>query len=488
MAVRLIVYISVILVTFTLVVTTPLDVIARQKGKSAKVTSPKAGAKAPKGKSKKRYSAPPKLVKSKSIADMVIQEDSLVNDGMIYRLMQVRMADSSITYVHALTCVMRNPPFSVMTLKCENRCDGMERMVEAVQRVDSAENKKIIAAVNANFWKAVSNAPIGPAVCNGEVIEMLPYKDWNSCFFEANGRPAIDTFRLKARIRNTSGDTAYIHSVNHRVLPDSIVLFNSFVGPTVPYIPKKKIDKLVDEILSDSVAVKEDSATFVVNRDSIENALLQLQQEANAEYQYTKILCRYLRPPAVNQEIPLMVLKKIDSGSVNMPIRGCVLSMKKSIAKSLYVMVGDTIFLRYSTNKNDSIVYHNAVCGTPRLVIRGDINEELENDHQHSARFMNTRLPRTAIGTDITRSTLYIVTVEASSRSRGFTIMETADFMKQFGAYHALNLDGGGSTHLMLGDTLLTPSPNVWTRKLSYILALGRKKGTNKIQPIRKED
>ena len=101
---------------------------------------------------------------------------------------------------------------------------------------------------------------------------------------------------------------------------------------------------------------------------------------------------------------------------------------------------------------------------------------------------MKSRLPRTAIGTDITKSTLYIIAVESSNRSKGFTVLETADFMKQFGSYHALNLDGGGSTHMMLGDSLLTPSPNVWTRKLSYILALGKKKGTSKSLPIKKED
>ncbi len=58
--------------------------------------------------------------------------------------------------------------------------------------------------------------------------------------------------------------------------------------------------------------------------------------------------------------------------------------------------------------------------------------------------------PRTAIGTDKTGKIIYIVTVDGrQSFSKGATLPELAEIMKEIGCYDALNLDGGGSTNLV---------------------------------------
>lgn len=60
--------------------------------------------------------------------------------------------------------------------------------------------------------------------------------------------------------------------------------------------------------------------------------------------------------------------------------------------------------------------------------------------------------PRTAVG--VSRDGRYLLLMTADGRqpgySEGLTTAETAEWMRRLGAYHALNLDGGGSTTLVM--------------------------------------
>ena len=63
--------------------------------------------------------------------------------------------------------------------------------------------------------------------------------------------------------------------------------------------------------------------------------------------------------------------------------------------------------------------------------------------------------PRTAVG--ISRDGRYLFLMTADGRqfgySEGLTTAETAEWMRRLGAYNALNLDGGGSTTLVMQGT-----------------------------------
>lgn len=430
-----------------------------------------------KGRSERRViDFQPKPRTPKAISQVVIMEDSLITDGVIYRKLDVTHTDSSRSSVHTLTCVLRNPQFSVSVMKSQNRADGLEKLADLITRTDSAEGKKVFAAINANFWRAVSNIPLGPTVVNGEVVEMLRYRGWNSCFFDTKGKPYIDSFRVKARIRTKGGIYQNITSVNRRNMADSMVLYNAFVGNSVPYIPERKIDKLVAEMMTDSIAMMYDSTQVEFNRDSLKQLVTFEKQQQSNEYGMNKVLIRYLRQPILNQEIPAVILSTHDSGAVNVPIRGAILSMSKDVARPLYFQVGDTVYLKYTTTLLDTINFTQAICGTPRLVIDGKVNPALMSAENPSQRFVHSRLARTAIGNDFANYTLYLCVVEANQQSKGFTIPELAEFMKRFGAYNALNLDGGGSSQMMLGRNVVSHTAGFTPRRISLALSLGKKK------------
>jgi hypothetical protein len=64
----------------------------------------------------------------KALSSITIVRDSIVTEGVIYRQIRATHADGAVSVVHALTCVLRNPDYSVMTLKAENQASSLERL------------------------------------------------------------------------------------------------------------------------------------------------------------------------------------------------------------------------------------------------------------------------------------------------------------------------------------------------------------------------
>ena len=91
-----------------------------------------------------------------------------------------------------------------------------------------------------------------------------------------------------------------------------------------------------------------------------------------------------------------------------------------------------------------------AIAGGPRLLSAGQITVNSDQERFPSDIAVG-RAPRTAIGLKAD-GTLLIVTVDGRSPSHsiGLTLPETAQLLKELGATEAMNLDGGGSTTLVL--------------------------------------
>ncbi|MFA5511405.1 MAG: phosphodiester glycosidase family protein, partial [Candidatus Kapaibacterium sp.] len=86
-------------------------------------------------------------------------------------------------------------------------------------------------------------------------------------------------------------------------------------------------------------------------------------------------------------------------------------------------------------------------------------------------RFINGRLGRTAIGYNKEKSKLYLVTIDHSNRRigrKGSTLGELAQIMKQIGCYDAMNLDGGGSTIMVIdGKNIMSPGNPDASRRIA---------------------
>lgn len=86
-----------------------------------------------------------------------------------------------------------------------------------------------------------------------------------------------------------------------------------------------------------------------------------------------------------------------------------------------------------------------ALTGRPLVLEKG------QNVYTHDHRYIN-RHPRTAAGLSDDRETLYLVTVDGRQEdwSMGLTISKLGDMFRQLGATRVVNLDGGGSTTMVV--------------------------------------
>ena len=112
-----------------------------------------------------------------------------------------------------------------------------------------------------------------------------------------------------------------------------------------------------------------------------------------------------------------------------------------------------------------------AVGGGPRLLVNGDVSVDWAAEG-FDAGFAGGLNPRTAVGASRDGHRLYLVTVDGRQAfSRGVSLAGMAAILKRYGAWNAINLDGGGSTALAAnGLTVSSPQGDGSERPVADML------------------
>lgn len=154
----------------------------------------------------------------------------------------------------------------------------------------------------------------------------------------------------------------------------------------------------------------------------------------------------------------------IVSGDAKIPANGYVVS-GHGLARD-YVdqfIIGDSLVIDLGLTPDlISEGYQHIISGGPRLLAAGEIKITAEAE-KFQADIASGRAPRTAIGITADQK-LLLVTVNGrkSGISIGVTLNELAELMLELGAVDAMNLDGGGSTVMVIRDQVLNlPSDGV---------------------------
>ena len=110
---------------------------------------------------------------------LVIEENELT-PGVTYRNVLIGKGKFKHS-VHVVEANLTNPFISAAVLKAHNQVNELEKLHEMIKKFDSLNKDcKTIVSINANFWRAYSNRPIGPTIVNGEILEMITHKQWTS--------------------------------------------------------------------------------------------------------------------------------------------------------------------------------------------------------------------------------------------------------------------------------------------------------------------
>lgn len=127
--------------------------------------------------------------------------------------------------------------------------------------------------------------------------------------------------------------------------------------------------------------------------------------------------------------------------------------------------LGQSIELDYSIDKPWNLIKH-AVCGGPRLISDGkiDINGKEE---RFSSSIIYGRHPRTAVAITFEGDLLLMVVDGRSKRSAGMKLSELATYMRRLGVRHAINLDGGGSSSMIVKGKIVNKPSDGGERRIS---------------------
>ncbi|MDZ7337257.1 MAG: phosphodiester glycosidase family protein [candidate division KSB1 bacterium] len=320
-------------------------------------------------------------------------------------------------HFHVLEIDLTNPWVSIESIKSNDLLPGGRELTSAMAARNDREAHRVVGAMNADFWQT-DGTPVGAQVVKGVLVKRPVSR---SVFaYTDQRRPLIDVVSFTGTLV-AKGQQQVIHGVNESRDTDELIVYNSFRGSTT-----------------------------------------------GTNYWGTEVVAQYLSLScAVNDTVWLVATAKdsvMAAGHGNAPIprNGVVLSGHGQAAAFLnaHVFVGDTVavVLRLPPTRQRII---ELVGGVPRIIRNGAVSVEWSEEGLTNRSFATDRHPRTAVGFSADSTRLFFVTVDGrqAGYSVGMSLYELAEYMREWGIHEAVNLDGGGSTTMVVrGRVVNSPS------------------------------
>ena len=339
-------------------------------------------------------------------------------------------------YVHVVAIDLRGNAYRVEVARAHDSLFGRERTTDMVRRAET-RGERVIAAINADFFdlRGGTGANENNEVLGGHVLKAVPvtdspfdtFRNAHSQFaMDANGRPHIERFVYAGSLVRRWGALCFfrVFCNSMRValdgingIPrtsDALVLFTDVYGAT-PRVDSARIA----------------NASVVVE--------LPLQRDGD----------RWLPsgPPALWKPAPL------SSGTGMLVAYGPTARQRLD---SLWQAPGGGVAVVDAFLPDVGNRITELTGGWPRLLHDG-VSVAVRADSLEGTfpRFSTTRHPRTGIGFSRDSTTLYLITVDGRQESSdGMSLVEFAEEMRRHGVWNGLNLDGGGSTTLVVRGRL----------------------------------
>lgn len=301
---------------------------------------------------------------------------------------------------------LTNPYLELETVEAnDRRAGGYETVSEMAARKD-APGRRVVGGVNGDFFSGAGSA-VAASISNGQVVRR-----------EASGRPAIGvTDAFKAFLTTpqvqgtliTEAGSGAITRYNEARAADQIALYNPFHGTSTG------------------------TNSFG-----------------------TEVRVRPVDAWGVNDTVRVVV-EAVESGVGNMaiPAGGAVLSAHgASIAVLAGVEAGDTLRVVQQLTPGPERI-RQLVSGRPILTRSGAPASFSSTDA-----FNTDRHPRTVLGFNTDTTRLYFITVDGrQTSSAGMSNFEMRTFLMTVGIGNAINVDGGGSTTMVVrGEVVNDPS------------------------------
>ena len=157
------------------------------------------------------------------------------------------------------------------------------------------------------------------------------------------------------------------------------------------------------------------------------------------------------------------------AGRAPIPEDGYVLSAASGEGRLITDRLVENQQLRLNLAISPAKIIH-ALGGGPRLVADGEVSVPYRWE-SFGPGFSKRRTSRSAVGITAAGKVL-LVTVEKSRRNTGMNLFELARLMRDLGAGQAMNLDGGGSSTLVVGGRVVNRAEGAQRGVASMLLVV----------------
>jgi hypothetical protein len=291
----------------------------------------------------------------------------------------------------------------------------------------------VIAAVNADFFSFTTGWPLGNQVVNGEFAHGTESMR-SHLAFDNHGRPFIERLSFSGWFRTSRGTTYSIDYVNERHKSRAIILHTSFSDSATSIGGPGR--RFFLRLVSPRWSVG-DTLRFVVRQPSAQSSSSIASDEA-----------------------------------VLWAGRATSLWRAKNEVKA-----ADTLLV-YLGLRPDLADVLTVVGGAGRILLNGEpVPDSVNVGERTSVAFLETLHPRTFVAFDRDTTKLFLCTVDGRQEtSDGMNFAQMADFLRSLGAWNAINLDGGGSTTMVInGQVVNSPSDRTGERPVANTLQITSK-------------
>jgi len=132
---------------------------------------------------------------------------------------------------------------------------------------------------------------------------------------------------------------------------------------------------------------------------------------------------------------------------------------------------------QYEANDFSRWKVETAVGGGPVLIQKGEIKITNEQEFMFTGEAINDKHPRTAMGYTKDDKLIILVTQgRFPGNAEGATLVQEAQILKDLGCHEALNLDGGGSSCMLInGKETIKPSDNAGQRPVPAVFLIKKR-------------
>jgi hypothetical protein len=373
---------------------------------------------------------PPSAAPGRETTKPSVSNREVIEEGVLF-WSETYHTTSGPLELKILQIDMSQPGFKLFAQPGSGRLFTGQRPDEVDKRLRS-EGRNVIASINADFWASSEPGrfyrPIGLHVSDGILATTTSRR--SALLVDDIGRIAIKTVSLGVKAR-VGGESIPVADLNNTYTTSGLMLFTGPLGAPVPAYTTRSL------------------------------VLVDLTEPG----------------PRINRKAKGVVKNVLTTGTA-IPTSVSVLLAYNQDVPNATPSAGAEVVIDCSLDNHDGSVAQ-AVGGGPRLVHRGRNSVNRDWSREGVGReFTKLRHPRTAIGFSRSQQTLWWVVADGRQPgySVGINLSDLADHLVRLGADEAINLDGGGSSCMVVGGKIVNkPSDQTGTRPVCNTFHLVRK-------------